>query len=124
MSNEFETMCKRLSKYKRGCGDKQYACAEKAVIEYVGKDRKKLLQIKAQAEAGDFYSYSALLLGLVAVVISLVDALLGASNIMIKIILLGTPGLCIIALILKYIHVLKWRSYILVAISEVEREWK
>ena len=74
MRNEFEEMCKKLNNCKKGCVCNQYICAEKAVKEYVGEDRKKLLQLKAQAESGDYYSYGGFGLALTALVVSCLDA--------------------------------------------------
>ena len=86
-----------------------------------------MLQIKAQAEGGDFYEYSAFMVALTALVISIVDAVLDFDNIVIrlfKIVMLTGYALCGMRKMLKYNDVLKWRKYILVAISELEREWK
>lgn len=127
MVNEFETICKNLSKCKCGCVDNLYICAEEAIKEYVGTDRKKLLQIKAQAEGGNFYEYSALMIALAALVISIFDAVFNFDHIIIKQIkmaILAGYGLYVLCKILKYITVLKWRKYILVAIVEIERKWK
>ena len=132
MFNEFETICKNLNECKRGCRENLYVCAEEAISEYVGTDRKKLLQIKAQAEGGDFYSYSSLLVANTALLISFVNAIFVFPDIgvfdniigLLKILMLGICTLYMFFRILKFKDVLKWRKYILVAISEIEREWK
>lgn len=128
MDNEFECMCKRLEKCKNGCVANKYICAERAVKDYMGDDKKKLLQLKAQATAGDYYSYSAFVLAMAAVVVSCVDNVLDIVPemgnlwvVLIKIVMLILPALLYIFKLMKYTEVLKWRQYILTAISELEK---
>lgn len=127
MFNQFEEICINLSKNKHRPGDNLYVCAEKAIKEYLGTDRKKMLQIKAQAEGGDFYSFSATLIASAALLIALGDVVLDVPNAgiyanifaLIKIVLVGVPTIYILFKLLKYKDVLKWRKYILTAISEL-----
>jgi len=128
MDNEFECMCKCLEKCKNGCVANKYICAERAVKDYMGDDKKKLLQLKAQATAGDYYSYSAFVLAMAAVVVSCVDNVLDIVPemgnlwvVQIKIVMLILPALLYIFKLMKYTEVLKWRQYILTAISELEK---
>ena len=130
MYNEFELMCKRLDKCNKGCVANKYICAERAVKEYVSDDKKKLLQLKAQAKSGDFYAYSAFVLAIAALIIACVDNVLGAipgfENMVtlvatIKILMIVAPTLFYIFRLMKFAEVLKWRHYILEALSELEK---
>ena len=133
MLNEFEIMCKKLDTCKKGCINNKYICAEKAVQEYVNGDKKKLLQLKAQAEAGDFYSYSAFVIAVAALIVTCVDTMLDVPNITsvflesllvgTKILLIVCPTVYMLCNLQKYVEVLRWRKYILVAIEEVEKKF-
>lgn len=128
--NDFETMCKRLYKCKQGCKSNPYLCAEEAVKEYIGSDRNRLLRLKAEAEGGDFYSYSTSVFALAALFISFMNAIdityiEPICGIPIKVLiwaLLGVVTVLLIIMVYKFWAVLKWRKYILVAISEIEKK--
>lgn len=105
-------------------------CAEEAVENYVGNDRNKLLQLKAEAEGGDFYSHSAFRLAVIALVLPFISICLdipveNTEVIMIRFWLkVCLTALCIVPLLLylcRFNDVLKWRNYIVVAINEVEK---
>lgn len=130
MDNEFETMCKRLDKCNKGCVANKYICAERAVKEYVGDDKKKLLQLKAQAMEKDFYLYSAFVLAVTAILVSCIDAAMGPwtgleidpfLHVLIKILLIFVPVIIYFMKLYKYAKTLGWRQYILVAIAEQEK---
>ena len=131
MLNDFEIMCKRLYKCKQGCKSNPYLCAEEAVKEYIGSDRNRLLRLKAEAEGGDFYPYCTSLFALAALFISFINAIIdifynkpifGIPIIEFKVVILGAVTVLLLFMAYKFRTVLKWRKYILVAISEVEKK--
>lgn len=131
MRNDFERMCKRLDKCRRGCEYNPYKCAEEAVENFVGTDRNKLLQLKAEVKGGDFYSYSAFRIAVIALIVTCISICLGMfggdgliNSIAYVIIVLATVIYVIVQLlsICRFNDVLKWRNYISVAVEEVEKE--
>lgn len=132
MKNDFEQMCDRIDNCRCGCKNNVYKCAEKAVRDYVKNDREKMLQLKAQAEGGNFYDYSAMILAMSALVLTAIDnmmsypgdgsGVIGLLYCTFKIVIVVGWALFSLHKIIKYKNVLKWRKYILIAIDETEKE--
>lgn len=124
MRNDFEIMCKRLEKCRRGCECNPYKCAKEAVENYVGEDRNKLLQLKAEVKGGDFYSFAAFRLAVIALIVTFINTCLDYTigEILLNIRILITATCVVLALlsICRYNDVLKWGKYISVAVEEYE----
>ena len=127
--NDFETICKKLEDKKickkNNCIGNDYCCALFAVKQYSnnGKDRVKLMTLKALALADDFGKYISIVLSFFAVVIAGLQVIPYefkfvngfAAAIIIEIAVL---------FYLKFNYINKWREYILLAIDEIISENK
>lgn len=139
MTNAFEKMCKELDEIKPcGCSmcvaSNEYVCAYNAVKAYVGKDRNKLLKLKAEAESGDYNEFF-------SKIFTLLSFLIAAFALIITIffeifknsesfkVIYGMTMLLVLVVVCIYIRVRikkfnnvpKWRGYIRVAIEELEK---
>ena len=126
MGNAFEKMCNELSKIKYcGCSmcvaSNEYVCAYNAVKEYVGKDKNKLLKLKAETREGDYNKFITTMLALLSFYLG-ADILVEDSKIMSLIfgIVLLVLLVFVIIGIRQYKGCYKWRKYIQVAIEEIE----
>ena len=131
MRNDFENMCKSLDECNKGCKCSKYKCAKEAVENYVEMDKDRLLQLKAEAEGGDFYSYSAFTLAMTSLIVSCLDSIFDSATndgifewimSIFKILIIATCVITYLYRMRKFTDVLKWRSYISIAISEHEKE--
>lgn len=129
--NDFERMCKGL--YKKKCNpmcQSDYMCAKISVNKYVGDDRTKLLSLKSEAKKGDFIEFSTIILSILAVALSffsIIIQIFGQGNdklCCLTLVAFLAGGLIILVIITMYrfLGVYKWRSYILTAIEELEKE--
>ena len=128
--NGFEKMCKNLEVYKNE--EKKYSYVKEALKEYIQDDHENLIQIKAEAEEGDFLSYASFIFSLVALGITVYesfpslfgDAIGDYLGIYKCIIGCGIAGIFMYAIfkVRKFICVYRWRKYIQVGIREIEEE--
>lgn len=139
MANTFEKMCKELNEIKPcGCSmctaSNEYVCAYNAVKEYVGKDRNKLLKLKAEAKDGDYITFITTIFAMLSFFIASLSFII---TILFEIIEEGSYAknlfsgaiFLVVAVILIYVYkkikpfngVSKWRKYIQTAIEEIEK---
>ena len=134
MYMSFIELCKKLSKAKKcGCdlcvAGNEYLCAYNAVKEYVRDDKNKLLKLKAECAKESFGEFLALIVAVLALYISGIQCLTSVfdfGNIMwfkiAAVVVLIIFVIWAIGLMEQFKCVSKWRSYIGVAIEEVEKE--
>lgn len=134
MYMSFVELCKKLTKMKKcACGlclaGNEYLCTYNIVREYVGDDKNKLLKLKAECAKEKFGEFLALIVAVLALYISAIQYLTSMydlSNIIwlknVVLLVLVVLVIWAIYMIEKFNCVLKWRSYIAVAIEEVEKE--
>lgn len=126
MKNAFEKMCNELSEIK-ACrcsmcvASNEHVCAYNAVKEYVGKDKNKLLKLKAEAKEGDYNKFITTILAVLSFYLG-ADILVENSQIMKVLFLIVLLGLLVYVIIVmhQYKGCYKWRKYIQVAIEEIE----
>lgn len=142
--NDFERICKLLEDNKTvaHCGGNRYIYTKTEVKKFVGKDIDKLLLLKSEAQGGNFIEYSSLILSMTAMTISIVSVLASllfsvysesiSSTINVMYFLI-----CVIIVVLtlvlyvktsnalkKYMYIYRWRKYVLVAVEELEKQFK
>lgn len=127
MRNAFEKMCNDLNEIKPcGCSmciaSNEYLCAYNAVKEYVGKDKNKLLKLKAETREGDYNKFIMTMVAILSFYLGS-DILVKNSEVMKLIfgIVLLVLLACVMIGIYQYRGCYKWRKYILVAIEEIEK---
>ena len=140
--NDLEKMCKSLVKGKTGCGNYRcpgdnYMCAKYVVKQYIFKgdnriDKNRLLLLKSECREDHFLgSYSSLvstismaicaLTLLYSIVASLKDEAIFDYSLLLIFILVFFYILLFVS-IKKDKLMVKWKSYILTAIEELEKE--
>ena len=108
----------------------EYLCAYNVVKEYVRDDKNKLLKLKAECRKESFGEFLALIVAVLALYISGIQCLISVfdvGNIMwlkiAAVVVLMILAICTICLVEQFKCVSKWRSYVDVAIEEVEEEF-
>ena len=125
--NDFEKMCRELSKRKicnnHICkGENEYICARLAVCKYVNNDKNRLLKIKAEATTSNWMEFVSILLSLFALEVATMTLLHEVYNqnggLIIGVITLFF--LYVVGLSVYFYPISYWKKYIVVAIQELE----
>lgn len=128
--NDFEQLCDRMEKYNKVCKKNEIICATKYLREYANGDIYKLLKIKAEASSVAYHTFIATVFGMTAFAISCFSLFIGLfkepKGDINATILIATLVLVVILgkNIWSYRNVRKWQDYVLVAIKEIEEEYR
>lgn len=121
--SEYKKMCKSLSKK---CNDKdlKYQYAEEEVKKYIEQSkRERLLNLKCEAKGNSFTEHFSILISGCAFLLSIVGLICNGNNStrIFAIIICLIAVLAFIYFLLRYHYLYEWRTYILVAIKEIEK---
>lgn len=118
---DFREFCDKLEEeYCQLKENNKVSCAEKFIENYVKDDREKLLELKAVVLDNDYFYYSAEMLSLYALFISVISlfmnsAIISILSIVFAIVLFRPQKVFAV----KYKNIRKWRNCILVAIESL-----
>lgn len=145
--NDFEKMCKELDKQKCCmCRRNKFVCAKRKVMQYVGKDRNKLMSLKSEALGGGFIEFTSFALSVAGYAVSIMALILSiceskkydikgsvtSNSIMATavsaldvsaighVIIVVALAIFVFALVFKFGYVYKWRYFIITAIEELD----
>lgn len=138
--NDYEMMCKQLSRAKKYgclvCGvQSEYACAYESVKKYMCDDKDRLYKLKGESKEINFGIYYSCMMAAFAMFISIGSFFISlfdwADTVLpqevICYILLGGVGVMLIYMLVnirRYLCVLQWGGIVQVAIMEIEEEIK
>lgn len=128
--NDFEKLCDQLEKCNKKCTSNPIKCVKRYLRLYAKGDIDLLLKMKAEANGMRYKEFVLALVSMMALGVSTFSLLFNICT--------GNKTLFVIAIctvliflggklaegIYKFSNVGKWQKYVLVGISEIEREYR